>query len=164
MDPNYATYLLTFNPAVDAAVLFSQREVSDEVEFFNNVATKNGVSIAVEGFVNPPYWIGYIRSNNYDDYGVVWRALVPECRQQVVFHFQNQPDTPFNPMHVGNVLGPIESAFSPVFELEDNGSIFDPNAADFYPPQTPGTTAPIPATPLDTIYEALMELRDVLFI
>ena len=161
-DSNYATYVMTFNPNVDSAVLFSQYEASDPTEGFNVIATKNGHSFGMECFPTPSYYVAYLRNNNYDNSGIVWRPLVPESRQQVVFHFKSGSDAPRNPIHYGEVLGPTENGFAQDLFLQDLGSIFDPQS--FYPPQTASVTSPIEDTPLNTIYNALRTLVDVLFL
>lgn len=162
-DPNYATYLLTFNPNVDKAVLFSQLEASDPTENLNVFATKNGNSYEMECFPLPSYFVAYLRDNNYDNSGVVWRPLVPESRQQIVFHFKSKNKKRFNPLHWGNTLGPTENGGLQELILEDFGGIFTPSSFG-YPTKKPSVSTPVVGTPLDTIYEALMNLRDVEFI
>ena len=162
-DSNYATYCLTFNPFVDSAVLFSQLEASDPTESLTVFATKNGNSYEMECFPVPSYFVAYLRNNNYDNSGVIWRSLVPESRQQVVFHFKSKNKKKFNPIHWGQVLGPTENGGLSELILEDLGSIF--KASSFgYPAAIFFEEAPVADTPLNTIYEELMNLRDVLFI
>lgn len=159
-DSNYATYVLTFKPFVDEAVLFSQYEASDPVEGLSVIATKNKRTRSMDCFPLPSYFVAYLRNNNYDNTGVVWRALIPESRQQTQVHFKSRKP---KPIHMAQVLGATENGFDPdnLF-LEDNGSIFAPST--FYPPFKPSVISPIFETPLNTIYERLKELEDVLFI
>ena len=162
VDPSYGIYMMTFNPFVDSAVLFTQLETADQDERLTTVANIGSDAFAMASFATPAYFDAYLRSNNYDNIGVNWRALFPESRAQVMYHFESDPGQPFNPIHQGNVLGPVENGFDPSLVLSDNGSIFNPNT--YYPPQNAGTTTFVEDTPLNTIYEALMNLRDVIFI
>ncbi|MBS0634874.1 MAG: hypothetical protein JSR37_05375 [Verrucomicrobia bacterium] len=147
-DPNYSTYIATSNPPVDGAILFSQLEVSDPVEGQNTLEVAFGKALAMDAFPLPAYFFASMRTNNYDNVGCISRALVPFSRQQIVFQQQGEP------LHVGNVFGP-----GPDFILGDGGSIFDGNT--FYPPQNTSVFDLVKNTALSSIYEGLLENKNI---
>ncbi len=147
-DPNYATYIATSNPPVDGAILFSQYEASDPVERLNTLEPGTKKALAMNAFPIPAYFSASLRTNNYDNTGYIFRPLVPFSRQQIVY--QQQGDA----LHVAWVLGP-----APALLLNDIGSIFDGNT--FYPPQNAGQSNVIANTPLSSIYEGLLENKNL---
>ena len=118
-------------------------------------------------FPTPSYFVQNLRTNNYDNSSTIFAPLIPQSRQQIVFHIAQTDSTqPFNPIHVGDTFGITESS-SGDLQLYDAGSIFDPNV--FYPPynipswKNPITTE-INVSPLASIYNTLQTQNNIFLI
>ena len=158
-DPTYADYIATSNPPIDLAILFSQWEAADAIERLSQSFTQGSNTYAMQGFPLPSYFTQSLLFYSYDNFGTMVRPLVPTSRQQIVFQQQGQP------LHVGNVFGPTESALS-LLDLSDSGSIFNRNAfyAPYATPSYPNSVeTPITDSPLASIYDNLQANQYPLF-
>ena len=152
VDPNYATFIATSNPPIDKAILFSQYEASDPVEGLATLQPGKTKALAMDAFPIPSYFSASLRTNNYDVTGYISRALVPYDRQQIIW--QQQGDA----IQVGSSNGP-----QPNLSLSTGGSIFDGGTFSYPIDQTttPGFSGPVVDSPLSSIYESLMESKNL---
>ncbi|MBS0636704.1 MAG: hypothetical protein JSS12_04275 [Verrucomicrobia bacterium] len=151
-DPNYATFIATSNPPTDLAILFSQLEASDPVEGLSTLQPGKKKALSMDAMPIPAYFSASLRTNNYDNTGYISRALVPYSRQQIIWQQQGEP------IQSGATFGP-----QPNLSLSTFGSIYDGGNFSYPipPTTTPGFSGPVVDSPLSTIYESLLENKNL---
>ncbi len=161
VDPTYGDYIIYSNPPTDRAVLFVQYETADTMERVNQIGTDGVHSYKMNPFNLPSYFVPNLRTNNYDDLGLVYRPLIPLSRDQICWQQEGGPTSQ------ASIYGLLEATESDL-DFQDSGSVF--NIHTYTPPfDTPswenlGPEIPVVDSPLAPNYEELQTLNQVMLL
>ncbi|MBS0637337.1 MAG: hypothetical protein JSS12_07485 [Verrucomicrobia bacterium] len=161
VDPTYGDFIVYSNPPTDRAVLFVQYETADTMERLAEMITDGVNSYVANPFNLPAYFVPNLRTNNYDDLGMCWRALIPLSRDQILWQQEGGPTS------IASTYGLLESSVGDL-DFQNSGSIFNLHTfvAPFDTPsyENPDPEIPMDESPLAPIYEELQTLDSVILL